>query len=505
MAERLILTAMTVLGALSPLLTFLALFQIKEWRLDRLREHLRHEGIFTLWGRIRPLLLGVTLVLTGLTRLDAILHAGLGLFALLGIVQIALKKQRLPTWTRKAQILAVLSTLFLAAVFLAVAFAAPRLLPLAALVHPLVALLAWVSFLPIDTRMKRRIFAAAERVRDRQHDRRVIGIVGSVGKTTTKNLISHLLADIHPLATPEHVNTEMGVAQWMLARVGSEKDPGGPLVIEMGAYAKGEIALLCTFAKPDIAVITALGSDHLALFGSEEAIMQANGEILASLPAESEAFIQVDTDGGRTLAHRASCPTTRIGSDPSAHEYAEELREDDSGLSFKNRGTQFTVALHGRHMVNNVLTAIAVARALGIPEARIAELLAAFRPRGNTFALRTENGVVVLDDTYNASRLSLLAAIDWARERAERPRVLLTAGLLELGAQESEILREAGHSARGVFERVIFTTNSGRRAFAEGFGKEVEIALSSTAHVSSGSLLVCVGRMSASGIRHLIS
>lgn len=504
MAEPLVLAGLTVLGALSPLLTFLALFQIKEWRWDRLREHLRHEGWLTLWGRVRPLLLGLTLVGAGVDESGVVLRGGLALFALLSVAQVALRKQRLPAWTRKAQILAVLSLILFALLALAFTMMEPRLLPLAALAHPLAGLLAWAIFLPVDARKKRAIFAAAARVRDSQDDRRVIGIVGSVGKTTTKSLIGHLLSDLHPLVTPEHVNTEMGVARWMLAHVGTAKDPAGPMVVEMGAYARGEIALLCSFVKPDIAVVTALGSDHLALFGSEDAITDANGEILAALPEESEAFIQVDTDGGRALSRRATCPVTRIGADPTAHERAEEVRDDDSGLSFVSRGTRFTVALCGRHNVNNALTAIAVARALGIPEARIAELLAAYRPHGNTFAVRAENGVTLLDDTYNASRLSLLAAIDWMRARTERPRVLLTAGLLELGAKEDEILREIGASAKGAVERVIFTSEPGRRAFAAGFEGPVELLLPHTSPVAAGSLLACVGRMPHSAFRRLL-
>lgn len=506
MRDTALFTALALAGALSPLLTFLWLFQLKEWRWDRLREHLRAEGVWgTLWGRIRPIVLLATMLAcwASLGNLWT-LRAGLGIFAMLGAAQIVLRRQRFPVWTRKAQILATLSVLVQLLLLAAAAAIQTAFIPLAAALHPLTVLAAWAAFLPVDRAQKRKVFAQAKIARERDPERLVIGIAGSVGKTTTKNLIGHLLQDLRPLTTPEHVNTEMGVAQWMLRTLGADSDPGGPLVVEMGAYRTGEIALLCGFARPTIGVVTALGSDHLALFGSEAAIVDANGELLQALPQDGHAFVQTDTEGGRHLADRTACAQTRVGENPMAHERPEDAREDEHGLAFLNRGTRFTVALRGRHNAVNALTAIAVARHFGLADARIAQLLAEFRPHAGTFALRTERGVTILDDTYNASRLSMRAALDWMRERSERPRVLLTSGILELGAEHDRILEELGAAAKGACERVVFTTDTGRAAFAKGFGAPVELLGTATPKITSGSLLTCVGRMPASVIPRLL-
>jgi len=516
-----------VLAVLSPLLTFVALFQLKEWRLDRLGEHLRREGALrSLFGRVRPLLAALFLAYILYTqftfpaedpmelgtykqimRLTA--HIGLLLlFGLLSIGQIVVRRQRMPKWTGKAVTVTILSLL----ISTGVTFAAVRgvLLPIVLLLQPLWVLLAWLILKPLDMILKRRIMRSASVFRASLKNVTVIGIAGSVGKTTTKELLKTVLADLHPLSTPAHVNTEMGVAQWLLAQNRDAK----LLIVEMGAYKKGEIALLCDIAQPTIGVMTALGSDHLALFGSEEAIVEANAELIEALPKDGMAYLNGDNDAARSLSTRSSCPVVIAGNSADATLRAIDIEEKDDGLYFHwHRTGQTTphqqqskafIPLHGKHNISNIFLAIAVARGLGVSDDRIRELLATFRPVAHTFNVRMESGILLLDDTYNISPLSFRAALDWAAKQKQRPRVLLTSGLQETGAREETFLTELGKKASTCVERVVFTTKVGADTFAKAFGKPVEILHSGTACVSSGSVLLAVGRLPLSTVQRLL-
>ncbi len=512
------LTALTLLGSLSPLLTSARLFQMKEWRLDRLMEHLHREGLFTsLIGRARGFVIGAygLFVIGGLIMLEMVGGGGMGFFAVMWLLsfvpwwlillaavcvgQIAAKKQPVPVLTTKALLL--MATAFLLTGVTAYAcFFQLRilLLPLIPVLQPIFLLVSWILWRPLDWFLKQRLLSRAARRRSTLKDSTVIGIAGSVGKTTTKELLKCVLADLSPITTPEHVNTELGVSAWMLRNV-PRKTKKPFLIVEMGAYRKGEIALLCRIAQPTVGVVTALGSDHLALFGSEEAIVEANAELLDALPKDGTLFLLGDSKPTKALAKRAECAVITAGSADT-----ENVRETDRGLTIESDGSRFNIALNGLHNVGNVMLAVAVARHFGIQDERIRELLASFRGAAHTFRVRTERGVTILDDTYNVSPLSFRAALDWTKSRSERPRVLLTSGLLETGKDEARFLNELGTAAKKSVDRVVFTVAHGAKEFEAGYGKQVEILGSETKPVQDDSLLICVGRMPLFTIQKLL-
>gem|GEM_PF-389509 len=550
----LILSLLVLLASLSPLLTFSRLFQMKEWRLDRLREQLRQEGwsntllsktrIYAGFGWMLFVLVALLLhvlrvtdiweyrmISTGSTALVEQWYKGLLIIlSLTGLMQFIRGKQHVPIFTRKAMlILCVTLGINLLMVYLLSAYTLWVLdtpgnpIPVQPLqwmviflpfVQPFIVLVAWMLLLPLDRLLKNRIFAQAKTLRAQWKNPIVIGIAGSVGKTTVKELLATVLADLHPLTTPEHVNTEMGVSQWLMREMKNEQRTtknDGVLIIEMGAYRRGEIALLSSIIRPTIGVITALGSDHLALFGSEEAIVQANGELIEALPRDGHAFLYGDNTATRSLKNRAPCPVTLVGTQPHNDQQANAITENEHAVSFETRTrnneitmSSISVPLHGLHNVNNILLAVAVARHLGITDDRIRELLAAHRPLRTTFHVRHEQGVCLLDDTYNISPLSLRAAIDWAGNQTQRPRILLTSGLLETGNAEDRFHEESGTFAQGKLEHVIFTSDRGRTAFAQGYGKDVERLTDVTERAVPGALLLCVGRMSPATVQRLL-
>lgn len=325
-AMNILFFILTTLACVSPFLTLLHLWQMKEWRWDRLIDHLKTEGIFaSLVGKARYLI-GALWLMNGLlvfafmsqtiagrnSFLSIWFLALPGLLVLLGLLQWFMKKQPMPVWTRKAQLMFVVSLLLtivvgvLSIVYISFGYDKPGniietrplfwILSVLPYLQSLILAVSWMLLRPIDLYLKNRILTRAKTLRTAHPHLTVIGITGSVGKTTTKELLHHLLKSKGAIATPLHVNTEMGVAAWITKVLSSEPtDSKKILIVEMGAYRIGEIALLCSVAQPTIGVLTLVGKQHSGLFGGESAIAKAKGELLRSLTKDARAFVNADS------------------------------------------------------------------------------------------------------------------------------------------------------------------------------------------------------------------
>jgi len=499
----LFLALLTTAASLSPLVTFASLWQIKEWRTDRLREHLRSEGLLRqLFGVTRP----ATLALFGLLGFFGFFSpdfwplTALGGYIAISAVQIILHRHPKPVWTKKALTLCTTSILL---TFLTAYVTDLHDLPFIPLLQPIYLFIAWILWSPIDKYLKARIMYRAQQLRSSRSDLTVIGITGSVGKSTTKELLSHVLTDKQPLTTPDHVNTEMGVSKWMISTL--PKNPDAEImIVEMGAYQPGEIAVLCSITQPTMGVVTFIGTQHMALFGSQEALCQAKGELVAALPDDGSAFLNSDSALCNELKDICRCPITTVGTGGVSDIEAFDIEETPNGIQFRLSSTSFFVPLHGTHNVTNVLLAIAVAEKLGMDRSAIAQKLKSYRPALHTFSVREEKGVTILDDTHNASQASFKAALAWAKSQPAEQKILLTSGLIELGDAQDRTHTELGALSAGIFDRIVFTHRKNARSFARGYGQDVEILTKHSDNIEPESLLVCVGRMSQSTIEKLL-
>lgn len=507
-----------LLAALSPLLTFSRLFQVKEWRWDRLREHLRREGWFRqLFGIVRPAVVGIGILAFIILRVAgakypwdvSALWIAWTLLAWFTLFRFVVGKQARPVWTAKAILISVAAFILMIAVGGAlcifeeniIALVLMTILPLSAFIF---VLLSWSVFLPLDRILKSLIIKRARAVRSKCKNIAVIGITGSVGKTTTKELLAHILSDRKLLVTPAHVNTEMGVANIVIQKLSSEHQI---FIVEMGAYRRHEIELLCSIVRPHIGIITFVGKQHLGLFGSQEDLVQAKGELFESLPAEGHAFLNADTEFSEDLMKRAKCPVRTVGTGGHATFEAFEIEEQPNGISFTLRDTPFLVPLHGTHQVSNVLLAAACAEVLGVPISESAKRLQTFKAPVQTFERKDgESGQIILDDTHNASPESFRAAIEWARTHGAKKKVLITSGLLELGKEEQGIHEELGLLSRNVFDEVIFLSKKCVRYFEQGFGRQIRVFPKKKfkMKVEKEMLIVCEGRMPVGVVERLL-
>lgn len=514
------------------------LWQMKEWRWDRLLEHLRREGWGRqLWGTTRPAVLAAYVVTAGMLGGRAgqwPAAIALCVLAAMTLAQIGWQRQRRPVFTRKAvTVTATAGILTALAATLLTLQRQEHALPFLILLPPVALACAWVLWYPVDAFLKRRIIDRARRLREAHRDLTVIGVTGSVGKTTTKELLACVLADLHPLITPAHVNSEIGVAQWLTSVLnpspplpelvpsgdeGQWERGGGAcpasersdwcgvslLIVELGAYRRGEIALMCSYVQPTIGVITHVGTQHVALFGSPENLFQAKAELIRSLPVDGRAFLNGDNDLCRAMKPLSPAPVTIVGTGGPCDLEAYAIEETTAGIRFTALETVIDVPLHGTHNVRNVLLALAVGAHLGVRPERMRELLRSFRPLAGTFQIRTESGVRLVDDTHNSSAASVKAAIAWARNQPEAEKTLLCAGLIEMGEYQENAERELGALASEVFTRIIVIDPQSARNVAMGAGKNIEMLRAASARVPPGSLLVCAGRMPSSTIQHLL-
>jgi UDP-N-acetylmuramoyl-tripeptide--D-alanyl-D-alanine ligase len=243
---------------------------------------------------------------------------------------------------------------------------------------------------------------------------RVVGVTGSTGKTTTKDLLAAVLATkLSTVANTASFNNEVGLPL-TLARL----EPGTQaLVVEMGARSPGHIAALARLARPEVGVVLNVGVAHLGMFGSQAAIAAAKGELVEALPSHGTAVLNADDPLVAAMAERTSARVLRFGLGPGAEVRAEGISLDGDGHAhFKLRtpggGAEARLPAPGEHLVQDALAAAGAAHTLGLePEGIAAGLRAAALSPMRMQVQRRADGLTVINDAYNANPASMAAAL----------------------------------------------------------------------------------------------
>lgn len=297
----------------------------------------------------------------------------------------------------------------------------------------------------------------------------VIGVTGSVGKTTTAAMIAAVLGGrLRVHASEESWNAEQGVPLTLLGVT-----PGVQVaIVEMAMRGAGQIRDLVEIARPDIGVVTMVGESHLEFLGSLEAVATAKGELIEGLPERGAAVLNADDPRVLALRTRARCRVLTYGFAPGADVRAEAvaLRRDGAtfGLVTSAGETAATIAALGTHNVRNALAAAAVGRALGLDLPELAAGLARIRPASMRLNLLEVGHLTVLDDTYNASPTSTRAALEVLQETARGDRTIAVIGeMRELGAESERWHREVGEAAAAAGVAHLIAVGPGGRWIAE--------------------------------------
>jgi len=282
----------------------------------------------------------------------------------------------------------------------------------------------------------------------RRLDLVVIGITGSVGKSTTKELVAEVLNQRYKtLKSPGNLNNEIGLPLTLLQL--SEQHERA--ILEMGFYVPGEIKFLCDLALPQVGVVTNIGTVHAERAGTIEDIARGKAELVQALPPEPNGLVILNFDDPkvREMADQSKSRIFYYGMSPDAHLWADQV--EGLGLDgirfrlhYQNEVLHLRVPLIGRHSVHTALRAAAVGLTDGLSWQEIVSGLQSGKVQLRLVAVRAKSGAIILDDTYNASPTSTLAALNLLDDLEGR-KIAVLGDMLELGQYERQ-----GHTMVGV-------------------------------------------------------
>lgn len=292
----------------------------------------------------------------------------------------------------------------------------------------------------------------------------VIGITGSVGKTSTKEAVAAVLRQrFHTLHSGKSFNNEIGVPLTLL-RLEPQHEVA---VVEMGTYGPGEIALLCRLAHPNIGIVTNVGVSHLERMGSPDVVAVAKRELVEALPVDGVAILNDDDERVRAMVERTTARPLLYGTTPRASLWADNVeRRGLNGIAFdvhyEGSTHRIETPLLGRHAVYIALPAIAAGLVLGMPWEQIMAGLQDAAMQSRIGVVPGLNGATILDDTYNASPASCQAALDLLADVPAGERVAVFGDMAELGPIEEAGHRAVGRAAAAVANRLIVVGEKAR-------------------------------------------
>jgi UDP-N-acetylmuramoyl-tripeptide--D-alanyl-D-alanine ligase len=301
---------------------------------------------------------------------------------------------------------------------------------------------------------------------------RTVGITGSSGKTSTKDLLGQVLAAGGlTVSPPGSYNNDIGLPLTVLSA-----DEGTRfLVLEMGARGPGHIARLCRIAPPDVGVVLNVGSAHLGEFGSAEVIAQAKGELVEALPENGTAVLNADDPRVVGMAPRTRARVVTTGVREAADVRGTDVRLDELGrahFTLCAAGEEHAVALQvvGEHQVANALSAAAAALAVGLAAGDVAAALSAAAPRSRwrMEVSRRPDGVTVVNDAYNANPESMRAALAALAALPGRRRIAVLGAMAELGPGAGAEHERLGRDAAAAGVDLVLAVGSDAVGIASG-------------------------------------
>ena len=288
---------------------------------------------------------------------------------------------------------------------------------------------------------------------------KIIGITGSYGKTSSKNILADILnVKYNALPTPRNLNTYNG----LIMTVNNHMDKFTDIFIaEMGAYVKGEIKGLCNLVHPKYGILTRIGTAHLESFGSEENIQTGKFELIESLPSDGIGVLNGDDPKQVNYNLKNKVKTIWIGIDnKNVDVRAVDIECNNKGTKFKvvfkgdKKKYDFKTKLLGRHNVYNILAGIALGREFGITISELQQAVSGVKAVEHRLELKKMNGFYMIDDAYNSNPVGAKSAVD-VLGMMPGVKVVVTPGMIELADKEDEYNKEFGKQIAEVADYVV--------------------------------------------------
>ena len=299
----------------------------------------------------------------------------------------------------------------------------------------------------------------------------VVAITGSNGKTSTKEMAAAVLSQrFNVLRTIGNLNTETGVPMTILSL---ERDHTA-LVVEMGLQRTGDIARLVALARPKIGVITNIGAVHMEFFETQDDLARAKGELVAGLPSDGRAVLNSDDRFLDLLSSLSSAPVTTFGTGVGDYRVSDYRALPEGGCTFKVNSVDVEVAVGGRHQALNAAAALAAGEEAGVTLVQGAPALSSVAVEHRLQTFDAPAGFTVIDDAYNASPESMLAAFAAMSERPHEGKLLAVLGHMgELGRSADDAHVQIGEVAGKTFDEVAVVDSPLGRILAHAAHAEV--------------------------------
>ncbi|MEK7553730.1 MAG: UDP-N-acetylmuramoyl-tripeptide--D-alanyl-D-alanine ligase [Patescibacteria group bacterium] len=375
-------------------------------------------------------------------------------------------KKENPVWTIKAKIIFIISFFYLP---LYLFFPKKRfvysLILAAAIIKPLEIIVIFFIVQKIKFRLKK------------YKNLIKIGITGSYGKTTTKEYLAEILSvKYRVLKSPENINTLLGLAKFISKNLDESFQV---LVIEMAAYKKGDIKKFCRMINPEIRILTGLADSHLERFGSLENIVEAKFEIAESL-LDDKNLVFLNADNPFIVQNYQKFFKINpefYGINPEIQKVfkAENIKISEEGLEFnifKNQEFYFNakIRVFGRQNIEPILLVISIADKLGLSKEEILTGLKNLKPLPRRlFPTKNSQGIVIIDDSYNISKASIEAALEFLKETfPKRRKIIIAAGLVEQGVSKNENNKWFGEKIKTIGDLNLIIRNSNTQFIIKG-------------------------------------
>lgn len=471
------------------ILFYLYLWQLKEYHIGRFLDHFRTEKGEKLL--LNPLNIFKFFLLLSFPFLPLLLSFALFLLYIFeffkAIIDFLKGKIKKPVLTKKTAFLIsailILETVFLYIIFLnfgedIILFTFWLLL--FDILTPLIVSAIVLLLQPLTVLARNKIIQKAKLKISQFKNILVIGITGSYGKTSTKEFLATILSEkFKVLKTKEHQNSEVGISQCILNDLKPEHEI---FIVEMGAYNRGGIKLLCDIAKPKLGILTGINEQHMATFGSQDNIIKAKYELIESLPKDGTAFFNAKNKYCLDLYNKTSIKKYLYGE--TAKIFGEE----------------------------NLMAAMAAAKELGMTNE---EISVAVGKIGNKLPgiqqKRGVNGLIVFDATYSANPDSVIGHLEYLKTFLGK-KVIIIPCLIELGKASKEVHRRIGQKIGEVCDLAIITTKDRFKEIQEGASKKAlflenpkEIFEKIKSFCKEGDIILLESRVPIALIRLLIT
>jgi len=295
-----------------------------------------------------------------------------------------------------------------------------------------------------------------------------IGITGSYGKTSVKELLTQILShSFQVVSTPKNVNSDIGIAQFILSTDFSKIEI---CIVEMGAYNVGDIALSCDIVKPQISILTAINAQHLSLFGSIENTQRAKFEILQAIPKTGLGITNADSPLCMEHVHTLDSNIATFGFEednkPNCLIQSVEIKKDKTfdatySLDFQDKKETFTVntSLVGEHQASNLAPCILVATHLGMKTSEIINAIARIKNPTHAFNIFQYGQATIIDDSYNSNPDGFKSALNiLAKFSSAKKKIVITRGMHELGSMSDDLHERIGNEISFVADELVLIT-----------------------------------------------